>query len=63
MARFDLPPDHYETLANNVANLKLENIDRLVKAELGLGSQVFGAFGPTGAVASALGASKEASGH
>jgi predicted Zn-dependent peptidase len=59
MARFDLAADFFDQLVRQIAALRLEDVDRLIRSELAADRQVFGAFGPRGAARAAIQAARE----
>jgi predicted Zn-dependent peptidase len=63
LARFDLPDDFYDHLANDVAALTLAKFHMFVRAELPAANQVFGAFGNADAVAAALAVARDHAGQ
>jgi zinc protease len=59
LARFDLPDDFYDQIANDVSGLTLADFQRFITGELDVEDQVFGAYGNAEAVDAAFDAAKK----
>lgn len=58
LARFDLPDDYFDTVAERVAELTLSSFHEFLVRELSPATQVFGAFGNAAPAMAAVGAAR-----